>query len=169
MSFIRPEVRAALRKWRDVLIGACLLLLGLYWASGFGILRWVGVALAILAGALVYSGLQRARFLSGKDGPGVVSLDEGQISYFGPMSGGLVSIRDLSLLMLDPTQKPPVWVLQQPGQADVYIPVNAEGADILFDAFAALPNIRTAHMLATLKSTPDHPVVIWAKSAKQLH
>lgn len=169
MTFIRPEIRLTLLKWRDAMIGAGVLALGLYWASGFGILRWIGVALAVIGGALIYSGLQRARFLSGKDGPGVVSLDEGQISYFGPISGGVVAMSDLSLLMLDPTQKPAVWVLQQPGQADVHVPINAEGAELLFDAFASLPGIRTTNMLTTLKSKPDHPVVIWAKSSKQLH
>ncbi len=169
MNFIRPEVRLALLKWRDAIVGTFVLLLGLYWASGFGVLRWIGVALAIIGGALIYTGLQRARFLAGKDGPGVVTLDEGQISYFGPISGGVVAMSDLSLLMLDPTQKPAMWVLQQAGQSDVHIPVNAEGAELLFDAFASLPDIRTSHMLNTLKSEPDHPVVIWAKSTKQLH
>ena len=169
MSFVRPEATAAVLRWREVLVGAAVLLLGLYWASGGGILKWIGVAVVVGGGALVYTGLQRARFRSGRGGPGVVTVDEGEISYYGPISGGVASVRELSLLMLDPTARPPVWILQQPGQQDIAIPVNAEGADLLFDAFAALPGIRTEFMLAALKKQDPQPVVIWAKPAATVH
>ena len=80
-----------------------------------------------------------------------------------------MSVRELSMLSLDPRSKPPVWVLSQPGQADLYIPVNAEGSDLLFDAFAALPGIRTDHLLAALNNGADDVVVIWAKRPTALH
>lgn len=169
MSFIRPEAQATILRWRETALGGVVLLLGLYWAAGGGILKWVGVCVTLAGGLLIYTGLQRARFLSGKGGPGIVTVDEGEISYYGPISGGVTSISDLSLLMLDPSQTPPVWVLQQNGSPDIAIPVNAEGADALFDAFSALPGIRTEHMLSSLNSSPDHPVVIWAKSVARLH
>lgn len=169
MSFVRPEAQAAILRWRETAIGGVVLLVGLYWASGGGILKWVGICVAIGGGLLVYTGLQRARFLSGKGGPGIVTVDEGEISYYGPISGGVTSIGELSLLMLDPSQSPAVWILQQNGRPDIAIPVNAEGADALFDAFSVLPGIRTEHMLNSLNSSPDHPVVIWAKSVARLH
>ncbi|MDC0739107.1 hypothetical protein N6L24_12530 [Cognatishimia sp. SS12] len=169
MSFLRPEATAQLRRWREVLVGVATLFLGLYWALGSGILKWVGMALCLSALALIYTGVQRLRFRTGRDGPGIVTVDEGEISYYGPLSGGVAALSDVSLVMLDPTQTPPVWVLQQERHADIAIPVNAAGADALFDAFAALPGIRTEFMLQSLKSAPDHPVVIWAKSAPRLH
>lgn len=169
MSFIRPDAQAALLKWRELLIGAGIILLGLYWTAQSGLIQWIGAAVTILGGLLCYTGLQRARFRTGKGGLGVVSLDEREISYFGPISGGVVSLNDLSMLTLDGASKPAVWVLHQPGQQDVAIPVNAEGADQLFEAFATLPGIRTEHMLTTLKKAPNQPVVIWAKPAPQLH
>ena len=98
-----------------------------------------------------------------------MTVDEGEISYFGPFNGGSISIRELSMLSLDPRSKPPVWVLSQAGQGDLYIPVNAEGADRLFDAFAALPGIRTDHLLTTLNKGADDVVVIWAKRPRALH
>jgi hypothetical protein len=169
MSFVRPEVRAALSRWREALIGVLIICLGLYWSSGVGILKWVGVVIALGGAILTFTGLQRARFRADGGGPGVVTVDEGEISYFGPFNGGSISIRELAMLSLDPRSKPPVWVLSQAGQGDLYIPVNAEGADRLFDAFAALPGIRTDHLLTTLNKGADDVVVIWAKRPRALH
>ncbi|MGH1464405.1 MAG: hypothetical protein ACRBBQ_03500 [Cognatishimia sp.] len=169
MSFIRPEAKAAFLKWREALIGCAVLLLGLYWATGAGVLQWIGVIVALGGGFLTYTGLQRGRFMSARGGPGIVTVDEGEISYYGPISGGVVSIADLVLLTLDHASAPPVWVLHQVSQADVHIPVNAEGAEALFDAFATLPGIRTEHLLTSLNNGGTHPIVIWAKQTLTLH
>lgn len=169
MSFIRPEVQAALTRWRETLIGVVITLLGLYWTSATGILQWVGVVVAVAGAVLIFTALQRARFRTGAGGVGVVTVDESEISYFGPFNGGTMSVRELSMLSLDPRSKPPVWVLSQSGQPDLYIPVNAEGTDLLFDAFAALPGIRTDHLLSALNKGADDVVVIWAKAPRSLH
>lgn len=169
MSFIRPEAQATLMQWREALLGMAILLLGLWWSLGSGILKWVGIVVLLAGFALLFTGVQRARFRGGKGGPGVVSVDEGQITYFGPLSGGAMAIEDIAVLVLDPSQTPPVWILQHPQSADIAIPVNAEGADQLFDAFAHLPGIRTEFMLSALKADSTQPVVIWAKPVTTLH
>nr|WP_319947563.1 hypothetical protein [uncultured Shimia sp.] len=169
MKFIRPEAQAMLMQWRETLLGGLVMVLGLYWSSGFGILKWLGFATIPVAILLMIMGLQRARFRAGQGGPGVVQVDERQITYFGPLNGGAVAVDEMTGLSLDAGSVPPVWVLRQPGQPDLQIPVNAEGADALFDAFASLEGIRTEHMLAQLKAKPDHPVVIWGKAAARLH
>lgn len=162
MSFIRPEARAAIGRWRELLVGLGLVCLGTYWAIGpAGLLGYVGYA-AIIAGlALTIVGFQRARFRSGAGGPGIVTVDEGQITYFGPVSGGAIASADIERVTLDPTTDPAHWILSQPGQPHIAIPVNAEGADALFDVFSGLPGIRTERMLAQMRSSPLHPVVIW--------
>ncbi len=169
MTFIRPEARAAVAQWREALVGGVVLLLGIWWASGFGVMKWLGIGLVAVGAVLIVSGLQRGRFRIGKGGPGVVQVDEGEVAYFGPLNGGSVAIRSLSRVVLDGRSTPPVWALYQPGPAPLHIPVNAEGSDALFDAFASLDGIRTENMLARLKATPDQPVVIWAKSDPRLH
>lgn len=164
MSFIRPEAQAALWRWRDVLAGLAALALGAWLALGAGgLLAWFGVPLTAGGGALVVIGLQRARFRAGAGGPGMVQVDEGQIAYFGPLEGGVVAASELERLTLDPAQHPPTWVLDRPGQPPLHIPVNAEGAEALFDAFAALPGLRTERMLAELNGRARHPVVIWER------
>ncbi len=49
------------------------------------------------------------------------------------------------------------------------MPLAAEGADALFDAFATLPGIRTERMLAEMRRGGDHPVVIWQAPTARLH
>ena len=165
MSFIRPEARAALQRWREALIGVAVALVGLSWITGpGGLLGWLGWAMIPLGAVLVFIGIQRARFRTGGAGPGVVNVDEGQISYFGPLTGGAVAARDLERLTLDPSLRPAHWVLTQPGVPPLYIPVTAEGAEALFDVFSALPGIRTERMLAQLQGGSALPVVIWEKT-----
>ena len=44
------------------------------------------------------------------------------------------------------------------------IPVNAAGADALFDAFSKLPGLRTERMLSELRAQRGHAVVIWERT-----
>jgi hypothetical protein len=170
MTFMRPEVAAALSRWRETLIGAGVGALGLWWAlKTFGVLAWLGWALVVIGAALALAGVQRARFRRGRGGPGVVQVDEGQIAYFGPLTGGLASLTEVTLLSLDCSGSPAHWLLRQPGQPDLAIPVTAEGADALFDTFAALPGLSTTKLLATLDAAEPHPVVIWRKASLRLH
>ncbi len=168
MSFIRPEAKLALWRWREVVAAGFVLFLGLSWVSGpgglLGVLGWVLVAVAV---ALAVIGVQRARFRTGAGGQGVVSVDEGQITYLGPLDGGMVATREIERLALDPTSSPAHWVLDQPGQPTLHIPVNAEGAEALFDVFSALPGLKTQQMLAELHGGSRHPVVIWEKTSSR--
>lgn len=165
MTFFRPEATAALWRWREVLIGIALAILALWWLAGpGGLLGWIAPALLVAAGALIMVGLQRGRFRGTGGGLGTVQVDEGQVTYFGPLSGGMIALREMSRLTLDGTQRPAHWRLEQPDHAPVMIPVDADGADALFDAFATLPGLKTERMLAQLRSTPDTPVLIWARA-----
>jgi len=165
MSFIRPEARAAMWRVREILAGNGLAAIGIWLALGHGLTVWLGYAAVIIAIGLIVVGIQRARFRTGGGGPGVVGIDEGQIAYFGPLSGGVVAVADLERLTLDPTGQPAHWLLESSMQAPLQIPVNAEGSEKLFDAFSALPGIRTERMLAELRGRATYPVVIWEKSS----
>ena len=169
MSFIRPEATATLWRWREVLIGAALAVLALWWLVGpRGLLGMIAPVLLVGAGALIMVGLQRGRFRGAGGGMGAVQVDEGQIAYFGPLSGGAVALRDMRCLRLDGRQSPAHWVLEQADGPALMIPVDAAGADALFDAFATLPGLRTERMLARLRDTPDVPVVIWERARPTL-
>ncbi|MGB7244775.1 MAG: hypothetical protein WBC93_22140 [Sulfitobacter sp.] len=169
MGFFRPEALAALLRWREALVGAALALLGLWWIAGPGqLLSIPGAALMLAGGALIWIGTQRARFRNKGGGAGAVQVDEGQVIYFGPMTGGAVALRELERLTLDRSQYPGHWRLDQPGTPALLIPVNAEGSDALFDAFATLPGLRTERMLAELRMSADRSIVIWQKRPMQV-
>ena len=167
MSFIRPEAQAQLWRMREVLAAAAMALLGLYWVTGpRGLLGWVGWVLIAAGLALALIGIRRLRFRQSGRGPGVVQVDEGQIAYFGPLDGGAVALSEVERLILDPTTKPRHWILEQPGTPPLHIPVNADGAEALFDAFGALPGINTGRVLAELNGKTPMPVVLWEKRAQ---
>ncbi|AXI45289.1 hypothetical protein C1J03_04100 [Sulfitobacter sp. SK012] len=164
MSFFRPEANAALWRWREVIVGGAVALWGLWWIAGPGqLLAIPGWAFVIGGSALIWLGVQRARFRGDGGGVGAVQVDEGQISYFGPLTGGVVALRELERLSLDTTAKPAHWRLDQPGSAPLLIPVNAAGSEALFDAFATLPGLKTERMLSELRSPRPQPVVIWER------
>lgn len=164
MHMIRPELRDAFYRWREALAGLGVVLLGL-WAvfrlGGFLVIP--GVLALILGAALIWIGVQQARFRIQQDGIGTVDVDEGQVAYFGPQSGGMVSLKELERLSLNTNIAPPHWQLDQPGTPALMIPVNANGSDALFDAFATLPGLRTEKMLSELRSGKKQEIVIWER------
>lgn len=165
---IRPEAKAQLMRWREVLAGSFTALLGLWWLLGPGrLLILPAIGLLVVGAGLIWVGVQRARFRSAGEGPGTVSVDEGQITYFGPLTGGAVALREMSQLDLDKSLFPAHWRLAQPGQPDLLIPVNAEGADGLFDAFATLSDLKTERMLHAMQGQHKHLIVIWQKDASK--
>lgn len=171
---IRQEVRDGILRWREALVGVGVLVWGLWWGlSTYGLLFWIGWILALTGAGLLVAGIQRGRFRVGTGGIGVVEITEGRIGYFGPFTGGVVALSELSRLSLDPSAVPPCWNLSQNGQPDLCIPLDAEGADALFDVFAALPAINTGTLVAEVKKAMQgdqvKPVVIWERSKLRLH
>ena len=162
---IRPEVIAFLSRWHEAFLAVAVGGLGIYLVlTSFGILAWIGGAMIAMAPFQFYAGIQRGRFRGRSGGPGVVTVTEGQVAYFGPLTGGAIALSELSRLSLDSASHPPCWVLEQPGQPALQVPLNAEGADALFDVFAALPGIRTDRMLEEMRrTTSPQSTVIWEK------
>lgn len=163
VGFIRPEAAAALRRWREALAGVATAALGLWWATLGGLLFILGAGLIVAGIALTWVGVQRGRFRTPDGGPGTVQVIEGQISYFGPLTGGMVALDALERLIFDPSLHPAHWKLSPANADPLHIPMNAAGAEALFDAFAALPGLRLQALLQVLHHPPAHPVVIWER------
>ena len=170
-DFFRPEVRALFWRWREVLAAAALAALGLWWAlTAAGMTFWLAALVIVIGLGWGFAALQRARFAGDGEGPGVVQVRERRLAYFGPLDGGIIDVDDLTELTLDPTSHPdPSWILSGVGGQRIAIPINAAGADDLFDVFAALPGIRTADVLDVLERTPDAQVIVWSRARPVLH
>lgn len=171
MRFIRPEIKDAVMRAREAIVGVFVSILGMYWAlGGTDMMRIVGTSLALAGALLFFAGIQRARFRTGSGGAGVVHVMEGQVAYYGPHEGGAMAIADLTKVELDPTTKPAShWILHDPHSPPLRIPTNAEGADALFDVFANLEGIQTERMLSELTGSPEKQVVIWQAPKRALH
>ena len=148
MSFVRPGAKAAIARWREALIGAGLMALGLYWNLWLtpGLLTWVGLVVVLLGAALFFAGLQKGRSRLGGGGPGVVQIIERRIGFFGPLNGGIVDLDDVTSLTFDPTEHPPHWVITHGTGPGLHIRSNAEGADALFEEVAGVPGLSPGRM-----------------------
>ena len=170
MSLIRPEAEAQLRRWSGVTLGVAIAALGLWWAAtGFGVTRWTGWGLIPLGGTVAWAAFQRARFGTGGGGVGVVTLREGEIAYFGPFTGGTADLSDVSAIGLDRRGMPGHWRIEVPGRLPLLIPEDAEGVEVLFDAFVTLPGLSVNALLAARRRAAGNVVVIWRRALDRLH
>ncbi|MBY4893778.1 hypothetical protein KUL25_13490 [Rhodobacteraceae bacterium N5(2021)] len=169
MSFFRPEAMAAVARWREVIVAAVIIALGLWIAARPGgmIVTGFGYVLIGLGAVAMVPAVRRARFITGGDGPGVVQIDEGRILFMGPETGGAMALDDLSVLSVRRTRKgDTAWVLADATQLLV-IPVDASGADALFDAFAALPGLNLDRLIASVQSRAEGSQRLWARDRPQ--
>ncbi|EAR50362.1 hypothetical protein OG2516_16636 [Oceanicola granulosus HTCC2516] len=165
-DFLRPEAVAALARWREVMIAAALFAAGLWLGlTSFGILGWIGWLLAAGGVALGYAALQRLRFARGGGGVGIVTIDERRVVYYGPLTGGVADLDALLRLELDPQAHPAHWILTSEDGEQLAIPVDAEGADGLFDLFAALPGLSPGTLVSRVETPPTGRTILWQRSA----
>lgn len=163
MSFIRPEAAAALHRWREVIAAAAVALAGLWLGTRGGwLLGGVGALMVAAAAATGWIALRRLRFARAPSGPGVVEIDEGQIGWFGPGLGGFVALSELTELGLVTVAGLRCWRLRQQDGQNLLIPVDAQGAERLFDAFALLPGLDTRALIAALDRPADSPF-LWRR------
>lgn len=169
MSFIRPEIVAVARKWRECLVGGLAVGLGLYLGlTGTLAAKIISAGLVLGGVLLILAGIQRARFRKGSEGPGVVSLDEGRLSYFGPQDGGVLALADIASVDLITQGDGSHWSIEGASGEALLIPTNAAGADVLFDAFGALPGLDVAVVLQAVEAATPGRVLIWARARDHL-
>lgn len=177
MTFIRPELLSSLHRWREAVAGGGVALFGLWtaWQGGY-LLTPFGLALTALGLGWALTAYRRLRFQQDGEAPGIVRVTEAQIAYYGTRIGGFVGLPDLSEIRLLTLRGRRIWKLRQGDGQLLHIPVEADGAEALFDAFATLPGIDMAALVAALGSdapASDSRVIalaevdrlIWARQA----
>jgi hypothetical protein len=167
MALIRDGARAALLRHREVIAAAAVAVFGLWlMALGGWILIPAGAAVVGLAAVWAISALRRQRFDRGIGAPGVVEVDEGQVGYLGPAFGGYVALGDVVELRLLRVGGGRAWRLKQADGQALLIPVDAAGADRLFDAFAVLPGIDMQALVAALDGPTGDDRPLWRRGAR---
>jgi hypothetical protein len=156
VSFIRPELLETAHRWREVIGGAGVAAFGVWTATRGGyLLTPAGFALLVLGSGWALTAFRRLRFQQDGEAPGIVRVTEAQIAYYGPRVGGFVGLPELSEIRLLTLRGRRIWKLKQGDGQLLHIPVEADGAEALFDAFATLPGIDMAELVAALGS--DRP------------
>ena len=156
---IRPELRAAAWRWREVIAAMVLSAIGLWLGfASFGIVQWIGWGIAALGIILAISAAQKVRFRPQSDGAGVVTVDERRVTYLGPLDGG---VADLDLMVQLDLTPAPAWRLINGDGHYVDIPTDAMGVEALFDVFTALPGMKTEYMLSILQRPPRAQMTVW--------
>ncbi len=166
MSFVRPEAARWLSRWNEVLTGLAVAAFGLWLMSLGGVLMLAlgGIVLAVSLGMTLLS-WRRMRFRMEIDAPGVVSIDEGRISYAGPLMGGGVDLSELvEIEVLDVAGDRRCWRLRQVDRQTLLVPLAAAGADGLYDLFATLPGMDTRALMTALEGDATTARVIWKRT-----
>ena len=169
-GFIRPEMRRRLARWAEPVFGlaAALFAARLLW-RGYVLQDWMleihGILLLPVGLGVFWAGFRRAQFKGVSTGPGVVEVDERQITYLSANGGGSVEMAEMTRLEIRRTiEWGAVWVLKQRGAPTLFIPIDAAGGEKLFDALTALPGMDTAALIAARRSPPETRNVIWRAS-----
>jgi hypothetical protein len=152
---IRREVIDAADRWREVIAAGMVAAFGLWlvWLGGYVLLP-LGLGVVAFAAVWAVTALRRMRFVQDILAPGMVEVIEGQIGYLGPTLGGYMSLPDLVELRLVRMRGRRLWRLKQADGQTLLIPVDAAGADRLFDAFGSLPGMDMAALVAAV-DTPQ--------------
>ena len=70
---------------------------------------------------------------------------------------------ELNRIEIDHSGKPGHWRLSDGGGEVLAIPMNAEGADALFDAFTALPGMRASRIVEATRGRPGTVQTVWVR------
>ena len=177
MSLIRPEVSQAIWRGREAIVALGVAASGIWlaWLGGYVLLPF-GICVAAVGAAWSLQAWRRLRFAQNVDAPGVVEVDEGQVAYLGPDAGGFIALPDLVELRFLTLGGRRMWRLKQADGQALLLPVDAAGAERLYDAFASLPGMDTQALVAALGpgrtvgedqlAKVSDSIVIWRRSAR---
>lgn len=149
---IRPQIRAWLARWSELLLVLGVIALGLWliWIGGYFFLS-LGALILLVGLALAIGVWRRLPFYRDISAPGMVELVEGAVRYYGThVPGGEIALRDLVEIRLMRVQGRDYWQLRSRSGEALLIPVDAAGAEGLAHAFTALPGIDMGAVSAAL-------------------
>lgn len=171
MPLFRPEAVETLKRWREpaaiaVLFGFALWFLWRAYVQSSLISGAIGLLFASVVGGLLYTAYLRARLRHAVAGPGIVEVRERMITYFSPDDRGgdsdLETLMRLQLSTMPGDMGDRNWILWDV-DGSLVIPVYAEGADELIEAFSALPGLTYDKIVRVMNSNEQKIFTIWRR------
>ncbi|EBA02010.1 hypothetical protein RB2150_10469 [Rhodobacterales bacterium HTCC2150] len=175
MSFVRPELRAQIFRFREVIFAVGVGLFGLWvFSAGGPLFGFIGLVIIFAGFGLALIGWRRVRLNFGEGGLGVVEVDERQISYLLSYGGFTLSIGDITAIEIQTNSLGPLsndlfWVFKSIGQHPQSIPGNAVGAEKIYDMLASFNNVDFDKAVAAAQTTETGTFQIWKKGPRRLH
>lgn len=175
MSFLRPEATATVRRYAEPAVYVAIAAFFLWKAvdavaSG----AWLGLALLVpgaLAAFAAIGAVERALVArrSRAAGPGVVSVQEGRITYLGPHGGATVAIDglvrvDVVIERAGGFSPGARWELTDEDGQRLSIPASAANADALLDVLGGLPGFNNMSVVLAMSEREGRRPV-WRRSA----
>ncbi len=173
MSFVRPEVVDAARRYGEPAVYAAIAALCLW--KGVALMAagaWIGLAplaLGLVAAFAVLGTAERALVArrSAAAGPGFVTVQEGRISYFGPHGGATVEVDALvrvDIVTEDGTASGTRWELTDEVGKRLAIPASAANAGTLLDVLGGLPGFNNMAVVLAMQSDQAGRTPIWRRA-----
>lgn len=169
MSFLRPEARAAIRRWGEAGAALGAVVLGFWWgvpgALSGSIFGWFALGAGVLALFWLRAALLGALATRPVTGAGVAVIREREIGYLGPFRGGFLDLDDIIRVEIYQVSEDqdPVWRLVGAQGGSLAIPASAEGARHLPEALAALPGFSDLAAVGVLQRRRSGRYVIWER------
>ena len=172
MSIVRSEAAELVKRWAETVLSGAVLGIMLWvggsmvWAGG--IMGVVVLAVAVGAGFWFRTAFARARLGAAPLGPGIVMIDERRITYMGPETGGVVAIDSIEGIEIASIsggvhEAGASWVLRHAEGPPLVVPAGAEGADLLPEAFAALPGFSYDRVVAAMGGASGDRAIVWRR------
>ncbi|MEE3101569.1 MAG: hypothetical protein VX463_17555, partial [Pseudomonadota bacterium] len=136
-------------RWLETGVAAAvsggLLAVGALMLQRGGLMGWPVLVAGLVALLWLHAAWERARVPRGLAGPGVVTVEEGRVAYFGPSDGlsegGVVALADLwtveAIQLRDNAGL--AWRLRPVDAPPLLVPIGAEGVEALPEALSVLP------------------------------
>lgn len=176
MSFLRAEAVAAIRRYAEPAIYGAIAVVSLWkgidWiAHG----DWQGLAPLIVGALAAFATVgtaERALIArrSARAGPGIVSVQEGRISYFGPHGGASIEVD--ALVRVDivtdagsafaPGAR---WELTDETGQRLSIPASAANAGALLDVLGGLPGFNNMAVVLAMAAEGHQRTPVWRRPA----
>ena len=174
MSFVRPEAARAIRRYAEPAAYAAIAALCLWKSvSLLAAGSWIGLAPLALGGLAAFAVLgtaERAMVArrSALAGPGMVSLQEGRISYFGPHGGASVAVDALVRvdIVAGDGASGARWELTDEAGQRLSIPASAAQAETLLDALGGLPGFNNMAVVLAMEAGTPRRSPVWRRPAR---